>query len=342
MAGRGGGDGAVLRVAPLAAEDLALVLDRTLAGQAADHAARARIGVRRGEEALEVRPDFAPYPAAAEREARGCVHQVVIGGVAIGQVAQHPAVGADRRASPVADLRGGGGADDEQRCAEQARGGMADRMHPDRVLFLDGEALVIDKPAGLPVDPPRDGSLSLENHLDGLTFGFQRWPQAVHRLDRDTSGCLLLSRNPKAHARFGRIWEAGGVEKRYLAALDGVPPGEDGLVDLPLAKRSTAERGWRMVADPEGKPSRTRWRLLEARGGWALVEFRPETGRTHQIRVHAAAGLGAAVLGDPVYGRAHPKGMMLHAAGLRVPREGKPPVEAEAPTPERFAAIGFG
>lgn len=200
---------------------------------------------------------------------------------------------------------------------------------------------MIDKPAGLPVDPPRDGSLSLENHLDGLTFGFRRWPQAVHRLDRDTSGCLLLSRNPKAHARFQRIWEAGTVEKRYLAVLDGLPDGGEGLIDLPLLKVSTAERGWRMVADPKGKAARTRWRVLGALDGLALVEFRPETGRTHQIRVHAATGLGAAVLGDPTYGRAHPKGMMLHAAGLVLPREGKPAVAAEAPTPERFAALGF-
>lgn len=218
---------------------------------------------------------------------------------------------------------------------------MAARVHSDRILFIDGEALVIDKPAGLPVDRPRDGSLSLENHLDSLTFGFRRWPQAVHRLDRDTSGCLLLSRNPKAHARFQRIWEAGLAEKRYLAVLDGVPGGEGGAVELPLLKVSSAERGWRMVADAKGKAARTRWRLLEARDGRALVEFRPETGRTHQIRVHAATGLGAAVLGDPVYGRADRLGMMLHAAGLRLPREGKAAVEADAPTPERFAVAGF-
>src|SRR3546814_16336054 len=86
----------------------------------------------------------------------------------------------------------------------------------DRVLFLDGEALVIDKPDGLPVDPPRDGSLSLENHLDSLRFGFKRWPLPVHRLDRDTSGCLLLARNPKAHGRFTRAVEGREIEKRYL------------------------------------------------------------------------------------------------------------------------------
>jgi len=214
-------------------------------------------------------------------------------------------------------------------------------MAPERVLFLDGEALVIDKPAGLPVDRPRDGSLSLENHLDSLSFGFRRPPAAVHRLDRDTSGCLLLSRNPGAHARFQRAFEGGHVTKRYLAVLDGVPTGEDGAIDLPLAKRSTREAGWRMVPDPAGKRALTRWRLLAADGGRALVEFRPETGRTHQIRVHAADGLGAPVMGDPVYGRAHPAGMMLHAAALRVERPNKPPVKADAPWPPRFADVGF-
>ncbi|HEU0044281.1 RNA pseudouridine synthase [Sphingomonas sp.] len=208
----------------------------------------------------------------------------------------------------------------------------------DRILFLDGEALVIDKPAGLPVDRPRDGSLSLENHMEQLRFGFQRWPVAVHRLDRDTSGCLLLARNPKAGARFQRAFEAGEVDKTYLAVLDGVPEGEEGLIDLPLLKVSSAAAGWRMVADPKGKASRTAWRVLRTEDGRSLVEFRPETGRTHQIRVHAATGLGAAVVGDPVYGRADKGGTLLHAAKLVVPRGAKPPIEAEAPLPERFGA----
>lgn len=214
-------------------------------------------------------------------------------------------------------------------------------MLSDRILFIDGEAIVLDKPAGLPVDAPRDGSLSLENYLSSLTFGFRRWPLPVHRLDRDTSGCLLLARNPKAHKRFQAAFEAGAVTKRYLAVLDGVPADETGMIDLPLTKISSAARGWRMTGDAGGKPSRTGWRVLAMKGGRALVEFLPETGRTHQIRVHAAEGLGAPVAGDPVYGRAGGP-MLLHAAGLTVPRPPKPDIAAEAPLPPAFAEAGFG
>jgi tRNA pseudouridine32 synthase/23S rRNA pseudouridine746 synthase len=214
-------------------------------------------------------------------------------------------------------------------------------MLSDRILFIDGEAIVLDKPAGLPVDAPRDGSLSIENHLSTLTFGFQRWPLPVHRLDRDTSGCLLLARNPKAHKRFQRAFEGGEVRKRYLAVLDAAPEGESGTIDLPLVKISSAERGWRMTGANNGKPSRTAWRVLAVREGRALVEFRPETGRTHQIRVHAAEGLGAPVVGDPVYGRGG-EAMLLHAAELIVPRPPKPDIAAEAPLPTSFLEAGFG
>src|SRR6185437_11206577 len=92
-----------------------------------------------------------------------------------------------------------------------------------RVLFIDGEALVIDKPAGLAVHPGTRTPESLEDYLGALRFGFQRRPLPVHRLDRDTSGCLLLARNPKAHKRFQRAFEERKVGKTYVAVLDGVP-----------------------------------------------------------------------------------------------------------------------
>lgn len=214
------------------------------------------------------------------------------------------------------------------------------RVLDEHILFIDGEALVIDKPSGLPVDPPRDGTISLENHLQSLSFGFKRWPSAVHRLDRDTSGCLLLARNPKAHKRFAQSFEEGRVEKTYLAILDGVPAKSEGVVDLPLAKVSTRESGWRMMGDPRGKPATTAWRQVAIVEGRALVEFKPASGRTHQIRVHAATGIGVPILGDPIYGKGGGV-TLLHALALVVPREGKEPIVARAPLPARFTALGF-
>lgn len=209
---------------------------------------------------------------------------------------------------------------------------------PDRVLFIDSEAMVLDKPAGLPVDRPKAGGDCIAGRLDELRFGFHRPPVPLHRLDRDTSGCLLLARNPKAMARFARTFEAGLVEKVYVAVIDGEIGGE-GMIDLPLAKVSSAEEGWRVVADDRGKPARTRWKALRVRDGRTLVEFRPETGRTHQIRAHARYGLGRPIAGDPVYGEGG-EPMLLHALRLAVPREKKPPIEAEAPLPGHFEGWG--
>ena len=112
-----------------------------------------------------------------------------------------------------------------------------------RVLFIDGEALVIDKPAGLAVHPGSRTPESLEDYLHHLRFGFKRLPLPVHRLDRDTSGCLLLARNPKAHKAFQRAFEDKKVAKAYVAVLDGVPAAEAGTVDMALGKPSTAAEG---------------------------------------------------------------------------------------------------
>jgi len=208
----------------------------------------------------------------------------------------------------------------------------------DRVLFIDAEALVIDKPAGLPVDPPRDGGLSVDAHRASLAFGFHRWPTSVHRLDRDTSGCLLLARTTKAHVRFQQAFEAGTVEKRYLAVLSGIPVDREGRIDLPLIKRSTQADGWRMEPDTKGKAAVTNWRLVDTSNGRALIELTPETGRTHQLRVHAASGIGIAIAGDPVYGTGQGR-MLLHAASLTVPRPNKPDISVEAPLPPGFGGF---
>ena len=219
-------------------------------------------------------------------------------------------------------------------------------MTPIPILYEDAEALVIDKPGGLPLDHPRAGGPALADRLDELKLGFQRRPVPVHRLDTDTSGCLLLARNPKALKRFSAAFEERRVGKRYLGILAGIPAEGEGVIELALAKISSAEAGWRMIAARKGKPALTHWRVVATQGDLSLVEFRPETGRTHQIRVHAASGIGLPLLGDPVYGPVHgeAKGAartMLHAAGLEIAREGKPPIMAAAPLPPDFAALGF-
>lgn len=210
------------------------------------------------------------------------------------------------------------------------------------ILYEDGEALVINKPAGLPIERPRAGGMSLENHSEALKLGFARAPVAVHRIDTDTSGCLLLARNPKALKRFNAAFEARVVEKVYLGVVAGPVEGEGGTIAIALSKISSAEAGWRMIAAKKGKDAVTHWRKLAERSGNTLVEFRPETGRTHQIRVHAEHGLGHALLGDPVYGNGKSaKRTMLHARALVVQREGKPPISAVAPLPADFQALGF-
>jgi tRNA pseudouridine32 synthase/23S rRNA pseudouridine746 synthase len=208
-------------------------------------------------------------------------------------------------------------------------------MLEDRILFIDGEAIVLDKPAGLPVDTPKRGGDSLAARIDELKCGFQRPPVVMHRLDQDTSGCLLLARNPKARAAFQKAFETRVVEKYYLAVIGSEIDGDDGVIDLPVAKISSAEAGWRMVGDPAGQSATTRWRKVRVRDGRTLVEFQPLTGRTHQIRVHAREAFGSGIVGDRVYGI--PGGpMLLHASRLVVPREPKLAIDVTAPLPEYF------
>ncbi|MEL7217763.1 MAG: RNA pseudouridine synthase, partial [Pseudomonadota bacterium] len=186
--------------------------------------------------------------------------------------------------------------------------------------------------------------------LDDLKLGFQRRPMPVHRLDTDTSGCLLLARNPKALKRFNKAFEDRLVGKTYLAVLDLEPLETSGTIELALSKISSAEKGWRMIAAKKGKPAISHWELLETIGESdrkrSLIRFRPETGRTHQLRVHALQGLGAPLLGDPVYGpvRGQHKGAprtMLHAETIRVERGSKPAITAFAPFPEDFVRAGL-
>ena len=211
------------------------------------------------------------------------------------------------------------------------------------ILFEDGEALVIDKPGGLPLDRPRAGGPCLEDYLEQLKLGFQRPPAPVHRLDQDTSGCLLLARNPKALKRFSAAFEERQVEKTYIGLVTGELSEEAGTIELALSKISSEKDGWRMIAARKGKPAITHWGRLAVYDGVTMVRFKPVTGRTHQIRIHALAGLGFPLVGDPVYGKKDRRvtRTMLHASALVLHRGDKPPVSAVSALPADFAMLGF-
>jgi tRNA pseudouridine32 synthase/23S rRNA pseudouridine746 synthase len=205
----------------------------------------------------------------------------------------------------------------------------------DLVLFIDGEAIVIDKPSGLPVDTPRRGGQSIVSRLDELRCGFRSSPTPMHRLDQDTSGCLLLARNTRARAHLQQAFEQREVGKFYLAVIGSAVQEETGTIAVPLSKRSSADAGWRMVGDPAGQEAITNWRRIAVRNGRTLVEFQPLTGRTHQIRAHAREAFGSGIVGDRVYGI--PGGaMLLHASRLVVPRDKRELINVTAPLPEHF------
>jgi tRNA pseudouridine32 synthase / 23S rRNA pseudouridine746 synthase len=228
-----------------------------------------------------------------------------------------------------------------------------------RVLYRDGLMLVIDKPAGMAVHRGPKGGESLEDHFGALRYGLPRAPALAHRLDRDTSGCLVLGRHRKALAELGRLFKTGRVGKTYWAIVEGGPAADDGRIELPLG-RLDPSRGWWMKTDEAGQPAVTTWKVLgraalnpsPAGGGsprsggvgedqnastppvafgatlpfqgrdlltWLALE--PLTGRTHQLRVHCAA-MGWPIVGDAIYGSAPRSGgpvLQLHAREVAVP-----------------------
>lgn len=214
-----------------------------------------------------------------------------------------------------------------------------------RLLYRDALMLVLDKPAGIPVHAGPGGGPNLEDYFDTLRFGLPRPPALAHRLDRDTSGCLVLGRHRKALAKLGRLFASGRIEKTYWAIVEGTPKADAGRIDRPLRKRSLDKRSWRMETHPQGQPAVTDWRVLARSGSRAWLELAPRTGRTHQIRVHCAA-IGCPLVGDAIYGAARPGDtLLLHARAVTVPLyPSRPPIAVAAPPPpamtDAIAAVG--
>jgi len=216
-----------------------------------------------------------------------------------------------------------------------------------RLLYRDGLMLVIDKPAGLSVHRGPKGGASLEDYFGPLRFGLPRDPALAHRLDKDTSGCLVLGRHRKALAALGLLFKQRKIGKTYWAVVEGGPADDEGHINMPLGKLDDT-RGWWMKPDPNGLPAQTTWKVMGRANGLTWLALEPLTGRTHQLRVHCSA-MGWAVVGDPIYGSAPKTGgipLHLHSREIIVPiSKNKDPVKVHAPAPahmqERLATCGW-
>lgn len=216
-----------------------------------------------------------------------------------------------------------------------------------RILFRDSRLIVLDKPAGIAVHAGSGKDNGLDRHFDALRFGYDRDPALAHRLDKDTSGCLVLGRDREALAKLGKMFQNGRVLKTYWAVVAGVPRASEGVIDAPLARRSHDNRSWIMkIAGPNdaaAETARTRYRVIKAGDGLSLLELSPETGRTHQLRVHCEA-LGCPIAGDPIYGgdraRAMARHLHLHARRVVIPyHHDATPITVTAALPEHMLAL---
>ena len=213
----------------------------------------------------------------------------------------------------------------------------------DMVIYEDADAFVLNKPPGLATQGGTKTKNHLDRLLDGLAGGAGR-PKLVHRLDKDTSGALLVAKTARSAGHFAKAFSGRTARKIYWALVVGVPSADEGLIDAPLAKQP-GTGGEKMHVDPSGLPARTRWRVLDRAGNRsAWVELQPLTGRTHQLRAHMAA-LGHPIVGDAKYGGAEAfltggmsRKLHLHARRLVIPHPvaGEPRIDVTAPLPEHM------
>lgn len=225
---------------------------------------------------------------------------------------------------------------------------MTDEELLSRVIYRDQLVIVMNKPVNMPVHAGAKGGPSFEDHFTKLQFGYKEIPKLAHRLDRDTSGCLVLGRNDRAIRRMGRMFESGQVDKTYWAVTEAPPPQKSGTIDTPLRKVKLP-KGWSMqpcgINDPDAQQAVTDYTVLKTfDDGKALLELSPQTGRTHQLRVHLQS-LDCPIVGDWLYGdnKDRPASgnfplLHLHARRISFPlHHDAPPVDVTADTPAHFA-----
>ena len=208
------------------------------------------------------------------------------------------------------------------------------------VLYKDALLIIIDKPAGIAVHKGRGPYPCLDPYLHQLQYGLPTIPALAHRLDRETSGCLILGRNRHGLRTMSNLFATSQVEKTYLAFVHGTPFPLQGEISEPLLHLTEHSYHWRMKCDPLGKESRTSYETLKILNGYSLVQLKPHTGRTHQLRVHCAF-LGCPIVGDTIYGNQELDGMFeglsglhLHASALKIPLYYmQPDIQVQAPLP---------
>ena len=212
------------------------------------------------------------------------------------------------------------------------------------VIHRDAQAIVINKPPGLATQGGTKTTEHVDGLLDGLEFDGESRPKLVHRLDKDTSGALLIARTTRAAAFFAKTFSSRTARKTYWALVVGVPSIEDGTIELPIAKQPGSGGEKMHVDEKEGSPARTRYRVIEMAGTTtAWLELIPYTGRTHQLRVHLAA-IGHPIVGDGKYGGQAAfltgnisRKMHLHSRRIRVDHPDGSEIDVSAELPAHFA-----
>ena len=211
------------------------------------------------------------------------------------------------------------------------------------LLYKDKDILVLNKPAGLAVQGGSKTSHHIDGMLEALKFDYNEKPHLIHRLDKETSGILVVARTAQSAKYFSQLFKTKDIHKTYWALVNGLPRPEKGKIEAPLIQKRTGKYSDTRVVDPEGLPAVSLYAVqdhLADKVSW--LQMSPVTGRTHQLRIHAANIMKTPILGDNRYGKKNglekelPNKMFLHARAISIPLTDKKNLLIEAPLPKHF------